>query len=177
MRSGQLGTSASDVHREAILMGAVRVFCTYVQHDVARMVRAGVQGPPESMFRSAIKNQLVSGEGPSISQLVEKIVHAPDNLPCVTDPGERCLLQCIMLDYDNARLAVQSGCGAQYRSSRLLPGIMDTAASISPEEETDAAVEAFLSQLNDSLSRWDAYAPANSFETIVHGMVLNHNGS
>ena len=53
MQAGRSGTTATDVHREAILMGAVRVFCTYVQHDVARMVHAGVTGDPERVFGAA----------------------------------------------------------------------------------------------------------------------------
>ena len=176
MQAGRLGTTATDVHREAILMGAVRVFCTYVQHDVARMVHAGVTGDPERVFGAAIKNQLISGEGPRLASLVEKIVHSPDHMPVPTDESERLLLACVMADYENARLAVQAGLAAQYRSTHLLQNVMNTGSTIDASEETDEAVEAFLSGLNDSLTRWDSYAPSTAFEAIVHGMVLNAQG-
>ena len=169
-------TTATDVHRESILMGAVRVFCTYVQHDVARMLHAGVTGPAERVFSAAIKNQLVSGEGPRLSVLVDKIVHAPDHMPEITDDVDQVTLTLIMSDYENARLAVQAGLGSQYRSTRLLQSVMDAGGTIDASEDTDEAVEAFLSNLNRSLARWDAYRPSTAFETIVHGMVLNAQG-
>ncbi len=174
MHTGRVGTTAEEVHRQAILTGAVRVFCTYVQHDVARMVHAGVEGSAEDMFRAAIKNQMMRGEGGRISALVNKIVHHPDNMPEVTDAAERGLLMCIMSDYDAAKSAVQSGTAREYRSTRLLQGVMDVGGHISDEEDTDSAVETFLRELNESLTGWDAYTPRGPFETIVHGMVLNH---
>ena len=176
MQTGLTGTTATDVHREAILMGAVRVFCTYVQHDVARMAHAGVEGDPERVFAVAIKNQLISGEGPRLSALVEKIVHSPDHMPVPESDDERLLLACVMADYNNARLAVQAGRAAEYRSTRLLQGVMTTGSTIDASEDTDEAVEGFLAKLNTSLAQWDAYAPATAFEIIVHGMVLNAQG-
>ena len=157
-------------------MGAVRVFCTYVQHDVARMLHAGITGWPERLFGAAIKNQLISGEGPRLSALVDKIVHAPDNMPSPADDDERALLSCIMLDYDNARAAVQAGDAARYRETHVIESVMRTGSTIDASESTDEAVEAFLAGLNRSLSQWDGYAPSTAFETIVHGMVLNARG-
>ena len=174
MHTGFNGTDTNEVHRQAILMGAVRVFCTCVQHDVARMLDAGVDGNAENMFRVAVKHQMKHGQGRAISNIVSKIIEHPDNMPVMQDEGERALMLCIMQDYDRARLAAQAGPtqAREYRNTHVVSNVMDMGAQLMPAERTQDATDAFLSHINDSLTEWDAYTPSTPFEHIVHDMVL-----
>lgn len=160
-------------HREALLLGAVRVFCTYVQHDVARMVHAGFSGEPEVLFRAAVKHQMMRGQGRAIAEVVHKIVHDSDNTPVIRDENERNLLACIMNDYADAKQAVANGGESyeDYKSGTMLPGIMSAGSTIFPVEECDESVDDFINSVRVGLDAWPAFDPKPGFEAIVHNMV------
>ena len=58
-------------HRDAVIVNAVQVFCTFVQHDIARMDAAGITGDTHSVFSNAVKHQLLRGIGQQMGRIVE----------------------------------------------------------------------------------------------------------
>lgn len=161
------------VHREALMLGAVRVFCTHVQHDVARMIHAGFDGDPVDMFRTAVKHQMIRGQGQLIARVVSKIIHDPNNHPVISDEDERRTLVCIMQDYNSARSAVCNGKQAyeEYKANTMVPGIMVTGSTIFQSEDSEESMEEFVRSIGIGIDAWPAFEPKSGFESIVHGMV------
>ena len=172
MRTGA-GTDPFKSHREALLLGAVRVFCTYVQHDVARMIHAGFEGDPQVVFRAAVKHQMLRGQGKPIASVVHKIIHHDTNTPVLHSAEDRQLLACIMNDYATAKAAVEQGPEAfeQYKSESMVPGIMCAGSTIFPAEESEEDVDRFVQSVRQGIDAWPAFQPEPGFETIVHNMV------
>ena len=160
-------------HREALLLGAVRVFCTHVQHDVARMIYVGFDGDPQELFRTAVKHQMMRGQGQLIATVVSKIIHDPHNTPVFTGEGERNTVACVMQDYNAALRAVRDGPSAyeQYKADTMLPGIMATGSTIFESEQDDESIDNFVHSIGLGIDAWPAFEPKPGFESIVHSMV------
>jgi len=160
-------------HREALLLGAVRVFCTYVQHDVSRMLRIGFEGDPEIIFRAAVKHQMLRGQGRHIASVVSKIIEHETHTPVFCDEAEKALVACIMNGYSEAKSAVENGPEAyeNYKNSCMIPGIMSSGSTIFPSEDVADNVDTFINSVRKGIDAWPAFEPKPGFETIVHRMV------
>ena len=160
-------------HRDALLLGAVRVFCTFVQHDVSRMLRIGFDGDPEIIFRAAVKHQMLCGQGRPIANIVTKIIEHATHTPLMCSDSEKKLLACIMNSYNEAKSAVENGPDAyeNYKNSSMIPGIMSSGSTIFPLEDVSDNVDTFINSVRKGIDAWPAFEPKPGFETIVHRMV------
>lgn len=160
-------------HREALLLGAVRVFCTFVQHDVARMLSVGFEGDPEVIFRTAVKHQMLCGQGRAIANVMSKIIEHESNTPVLSNQSDKDLLACMMTDYNEAKLAVESGRESyeQYKKNSMIPCIMSSGSTIFPDEESSDNIDTFVQSVHRGIENWPAFTPRSGFESIVHSMV------
>mgnify|MGYP001199046316 FL=1 len=161
-------------HRDAVLTNAVKVFCTFVQHDVQRMAIAGITGSDKDMLAGAVKNQMMKGCGGTISTIMDRVMTDPQHLPTFTDPEQQQMLAVIMAGYEDTLHAMRQGpCAANaHRSGPMLESIMQTAAHVGEAECTEDALDEFTEQVYDSTVRWNEFTPDGPFQEIVHGMVL-----
>ena len=99
-------------HRDAVIVNAVQVFCTFVQHDIARMDAAGITGDTHSVFSNAVKHQLLRGIGQQMGRIVDNIIEHEDHMPTFTDAADRQLIGCIMKNYPQSLQAIRMGSNA-----------------------------------------------------------------
>ena len=91
-----------EAHRDAMVMSAIRVFCTFAQHDVALMHAAGIVGEPKAMLANAVKHQMLHGHGAVFSEVMNKIITHHNHTPRIYKDHERNMLACVMQGYEEA---------------------------------------------------------------------------
>jgi len=163
-------------HRDAVLVNAVQVFCTFVQHDIARMQAAGITGDAKALFSNAVKHQLLRGIGTQMSRVVDSVIDHADHMPTFTRSSDRQLVSCIMQNYPQSLQAVRQGSttARQYRTDVMVPSIMEDGHRLSEEETTDHALDAFTISVWECIDEWERYTPVGHFASIIHNTVLNH---
>ena len=175
----QTGIASAHLHREqhrdAVIVNAVQVFCTFVQHDIARMDAAGITGDVHSMFTNAVKHQLLRGIGKQMGRIVDRIIEHEDHMPTFTDSNDRQLIACIMRNYAQSLHAIRMGADAakMYRTNIMVPSIMTDALQLRDDELTDTALDAFTESMWQCIDEWEAYQPRGHFDSVIHNTVLN----
>jgi hypothetical protein len=164
-----------EAHRDAMIMSAIRVFCTFAQHDVALMHAAGITGNPRAMLANAVKHQMLHGHGPVFSEVMNKIITHHSHTPRIYKESERNMLQCVMQGYEEALEAAKAGPTAsrRYRSDTMANGVMEVAHELHDSETTEEALDEFTERLWNCIDEWYEYKPSGPFEDIIHKMVLN----
>ena len=168
-----------DAHRDAMVMSAVRVFCTFAQHDVSIMHAAGITGDPPAMLSNAVKHQMLHGHGRLFSGLMDKIIQHRNHMPRIYDADEQRLLQCVMDSYPAALEAAKAGplAAKRYRSETMANSVMSVASELSPAETTEEALDSFSARLWNCIDEWCHFKPAGPFQNIIYKMVLNAEGT
>ena len=166
-------------HRDAMVMSAVRVFCTLAQHDVTIMHAAGITGEPRALLANAVKHQMLCGHGKRFSVLMDKIIQHRNHMPRIYDAQEQQLLNCIMESYPAALEAAKAGASAakRYRSDTMAHTVMRAAADLDDAETTEDALDEFSAKLWNCIDEWCEFQPSGPFQTIIHNMVLNAESS
>ena len=163
-----------DQHRDAVLTNAVRVFCTFVQHDVQRMSMAGIEGSDTDMLAAAVKHQMLRGTGDTISRIADRVMMHPTHMPTFTDAEDQQMLACIMTGYEPALHALRQGKyeAMQYRHGDMLNQIMQTASQVTETQATEDALDELTNSVYECLDEWEEFEPKGPFQEIVYGMVL-----
>ena len=162
-------SNLAKAHVNAVIAGALRVFCVHTYHDMLRLYALGIDDEPQVNFRAAAIKQIQDPDGvsKSLQDVVEQVIESPDGMPTFAEEYHEIVAQ-IMLDYNAAYRAAMQGDEAfkQYRQNTMMPQI-EAAADLSDCDTEHENAMHFLFEIDQYEEQWQSFEPQRPLEKII----------
>ena len=158
-------------HNNAVIAGALRVFCVHTYHDMMRLYALGINDSPETNFKAAAIKQLLdpNSVASELQDVVERVISSEDGRPAFPAEYHELVAQ-VMVDYNAAYAAALQGDEAfrRYRQTVMMPYIESTGGQMTDmDTEHEGALE-FLGAIDEYENQWEQFTPSRPLESIIH---------